>query len=127
MLNRLPESNAQRQKRAGGFVLSTAVHVVLIAFAVRATALTAKPPEKVEVEPVIFVPREATRTPAPSPPSAPARVSGAPALPSAVPEPVVMPTEIPITIPEPRSPSSLLESGFERRPASRVSGGNEGT
>ena len=128
MLSRLPESNAQRQKRGSGFVLSTAVHVVLIAFAVRATALTAKPPERVTVEPVIFIPRDAPRAPAsPPPPSGPRRVSDGPAITAADPTPVVVSTEIPITIPESGSMDRLLAGAFERQPVSALSGGGEAT
>ncbi len=126
MFSRLPESNAQRQKRGGGLILSAAVHVVLIVSAVRATALTAKPPEKEVVPPIFIVPPEAPPAPRSSPPSGQPRISGAPALPSALPEPVALPTEIPITIPEPGSMSSLLEHGFDRPPVPDISGGGEG-
>jgi len=88
MFTRLPESNARRQRRAGGFTVSTVVHVVVIALAVRATAWTAPAkaiiepvPEVVYVEPrpeptprppLTSASREATRTsttaPAPLPP-----------------------------------------------------------
>ena len=42
MFNRLPESNATRQRRLGGAMVSTAVHLVFIALAVRATGLKAE-------------------------------------------------------------------------------------
>jgi protein TonB len=48
MFTRLPESNATRQRRAGGLTISTVVHVVLIVLAIRATAWTAPTPPRVE-------------------------------------------------------------------------------
>lgn len=71
MFSRLPESNAPRQRRTGGLVLSTAAHVVVIALAVRATMLTATPAPKVTPVPVVYtINRTARETP---PTSAPIR------------------------------------------------------
>jgi protein TonB len=41
VFTRLPESNAQSQRRLGGLTVSTVLHLVVIALAVRATAWTA--------------------------------------------------------------------------------------
>ena len=55
MFNRLPESNARPQRRVGGAVVSTIVHFVFIALAVRATGLRATPaPETKPIE-LLFV------------------------------------------------------------------------
>jgi protein TonB len=71
MFSRLPESNATRQRRTGGFVVSTAVHAVVIALAVRATMLTAAPPPKVTpLEDVIYT--KPTQETPPASPRAPA-------------------------------------------------------
>ena len=101
MFSRLPESKPQAQKRGGGFVVSTAVHGVLIALAVRATTLTATPPEPPTIRPVIFLPPQPE--PRTVPPSA---MPTAPhtnqlAVPSAPPTPFIAPVDIPTTIPDP--------------------------
>lgn len=44
MLTRLPESNAQRQRRAGGLAVSTALHLLIIGLAVHASGWTAPAP-----------------------------------------------------------------------------------
>jgi protein TonB len=55
VFSRLPESNATRQRRLGGAIASTAVHLVLIALGVRATGLKAETARVTELEPPIFV------------------------------------------------------------------------
>jgi protein TonB len=102
MFSRLPESNAVRQRRTGGLVVSTVVHVLVIALAVRATMLTAAPSPKVQpLPPVIY-----TTPPEPAPTTqrapAPQRNSAAPAttvptIPD-VPQPVIT-AYVPNTIP----------------------------
>ena len=67
MFNRLPESNARRQRRTGGFVVSTVVHLALIALAVQATGLTATPRPKPEPAPRVLI-FEPPRPPRSSPP-----------------------------------------------------------
>lgn len=115
MFSRLPESNAQRQKRSGGFVVSTAVHVVLIALAVRATALTATPPAPVTVEPIFIAPEpKATRAAEPRN-RAPRVPATGPEVPSADHRVVVVQADIPTVIPEPGSLSPQLEGVFENR------------
>src|SRR5688572_28662184 len=77
MFSRLPESNATRQRRLGGAIVSTAVHLVFIALAVRATGLKAAPaPKTGPLPPPIFV--------EPPPPSTDpvARRGGAPTSPA---------------------------------------------
>ena len=55
MFTRLPESNARPQRRVGGAVVSTIVHFVFIALAVRATGLRATPVILDPPDPPIFV------------------------------------------------------------------------
>jgi periplasmic protein TonB len=66
VFNRLPESNAPRQRRAGGAVVSTVVHFVFIALAVRATGLRATPaPDVMRVEPPVYIENRKTDDPPP--------------------------------------------------------------
>src|SRR5688572_25867209 len=118
MLSRLPESNAQRQKRSGGFVVSTVVHGFIIALAVKATAVTATPAPRVHPLPMFILP-----TP-PAPRIAPTalRQRGAPAngpavLPTAAPQPIDF-SEIPDVIPEPGAMDRFLDDdgAFRRGP-----------
>jgi protein TonB len=128
MFNRLPESNAQRQKRSGGFVVSTVVHAGLIALAVKATALTATPAPRVEPLPIFILPAP------PVPRVAPTvlRQGGAPAngpamLPTAAPEPIDF-SEIPDVIPEPGAMNRLIDDdGAFRRGRTRLIGGGDAT
>jgi protein TonB len=121
MFNRLPESNAQRQKRGGGFFVSTAVHVVVIALAVRATALTATQPAPATVEPIYIAPQ-------PEAPPAPRARTPSTTLPTAAPAvptvdiPVVVPTDIPTTIPDAGSMSRLLDGAFDGAAVSNLGG-----
>jgi periplasmic protein TonB len=56
VFSRLPESKPARQRRLGGAIVSTAVHLVFIALAVRATGLRADPaPETDPLPPTMFV------------------------------------------------------------------------
>ena len=48
MFSRLPESNAKRQRRLGGAMVSTVLHFVFIALAVRATSVRATPTPTIE-------------------------------------------------------------------------------
>ena len=119
MFARLPESNAKRQRRTGGFVVSTVCHAALIALAVRATGLTAAPsPTPTIVTPLYLAPK----APPPTPPApTPRRLLSDPAMPVAPRETeilrVVTP-DIPTTIPEPGVMQGLLENAFD---APRVS------
>jgi periplasmic protein TonB len=54
VFSRLPESNARRERRAGGTVVSTIVHFVFIALAVRATSGRATPGPVTEPLPKVF-------------------------------------------------------------------------
>ena len=54
MFSRLPESNAKRQRRLGGAMVSTVLHFVFIALAVRATTGRATPTPTVEVITPVF-------------------------------------------------------------------------
>lgn len=128
MFSRLPESNAQRQKRSGGFVVSTGVHVVLIALAVRATALTAKPPDRATIEPVHFVAPEPHRPTMPPETPARARASSGPTSPTRVaPPPQVDWKDIPNTIPSPGSMDDLIREVAFDRPRIATSGGGTST
>ena len=67
MFNRLPESNAQRQRRVGGAIVSTVVHLVFIVLAVRATGLKAEvAPEVTPVSPIYVEPPSPQPAPRPS-------------------------------------------------------------
>lgn len=66
VFSRLPESKPQRQRRLGGAVVSTVVHLVFIALAVRATGLEAETaPETTPVPPIFIAPPEPTPSPEP--------------------------------------------------------------
>jgi TonB family protein len=57
VFNRLPESNAQRQRRVGGAIVSTVVHLVFIVLAVRATGLKAEvAPDVTPLSPIYVEP-----------------------------------------------------------------------
>jgi protein TonB len=56
VFNRLPESKPQRQRRTGGAIVSTVVHLVFIALAVKATGLKAETGPKSKPEIAIYVP-----------------------------------------------------------------------
>ena len=62
MFNRLPESKPQRQRRAGGVIVSTVVHLVFIALAVKATGLKAETGPENEREVRVFLPPKPTPT-----------------------------------------------------------------
>lgn len=101
MFSRLPESKPQAQKRGGGFVVSTAVHVILIALAVRATTLTAKPPEPPTQVPFIYFPRVVEHRTDPPSAGPPVPVVDQAPVPIAPPTTFIAPVDIPTTIPEP--------------------------
>lgn len=122
MFTRLPESNAQRQRRTGGLAVSAAVHLVLIALAVRATAWSAPP--KTVVEPVQMV----YRAPEPVPtPSAPAPALPGPRESSPIAAPVAVPqmdlTIVPPTIPELGAMSNLIRGDEFVRPTAGLGEG----
>ncbi len=114
MFTRLPESNASRQRRTGGFVVSTVVHLALIALAVRATGLTAAPRPKPQIVPVVVY-----KPPVP-PPTPPQRtvdlrrshVQG-PSIPAQVELPPAITQDIPSTLPEPGAMKGLLDHLFD--------------
>ena len=115
MLTRLPESNARRQRRTGGFVASTVVHLAVIALAVRASGLTAAPSPPKEPDVVIYdAPLEPRKPDTPRPPT-PSRDPASPSNPSVpvIPD-LVLPvsTEILTTIPDTGSMRGLLEHAF---------------
>ena len=124
MFSRLPESKPQAQRRGGGFVVSTGLHVTLLALAVQATTLTAKPPEAPTVTPVIYLP------PRPDPrPLSPSVSSTVPRTNQTVvstppPTPFIAPVDIPTTIPEPGTmlvPSA--EDAFRQKGGIRLGDG----
>ena len=110
MFNRLPESNARRQRRTGGFVVSTVVHLALIALAVQATRLTAAPrPKAATREILVFRPP----APAPTPPQRNLDPRPSNARGPAIPAPPTLPANIadvvPDKLPDPGSMGRLLE------------------
>lgn len=115
MFTRLPESNASRQRRTGGFVVSTVVHLLIIALAVQATGLTAAtqccvdPPELV----VIYRPPVPPRAPPqPNLDPRPSTAQGA-SMPARVELPPAITQEIPSTLPEPGAMRGLLDHLFD--------------
>jgi periplasmic protein TonB len=113
VFNRLPESNARPQRRAGGAIVSTIVHFVLIALAVRATGLRATPVKLVPpvIDPVFVDPKSKEPTPpADSRPTTPSSGSKSP-----VPVATILPVptiEFPVTgIPEPGIAIDLTRHG----------------
>ncbi len=115
MFNRLPESNARRQRRTGGFVVSTLVHLALIALAVQATGLTAAPrPKTTTVD--VFVYRPPAPAPTPPPPNVeprPSNTSG-PAVPAPPTLSLAIPDSIPNTLPDPGVMADLIDHIFNR-------------
>ena len=128
MFSRLPESNAVRQRRTGGLVVSTVVHVLVIAFAVRATMLTAAPGPKVDpvLPPLFVVPDPApptTRAPARQPNTA-SSTPGVPTIP-AVPQPVIT-SDVATTIPAVGAPILDPRGEFGRTPSMSGLGSTDG-
>jgi len=87
MFSRLPESNAKRQRRLGGAMVSTVLHFVFIALAVRATTGRATPTPTTEPIRTIYMapePDKPSRTVDRRPPSptSPATAAG-PSVPQA--------------------------------------------
>lgn len=127
MFNRLPESNRKRQRRSGGFFASTVVHLVVIAFAVKASGLTAAPAPKTEVlKPTVYIEQ---RDPTPTPPQPLTRRTSTSSdavidqLPPTVPPVITL--DIPETIPE--SGAGLdLQRAFETRGTVSTFGRSDG-
>jgi len=113
VFTRLPESNASRQRRTGGFVVSTVVHLVLIALAVRATGLTAVLERTPPIPPVIIYrpPVPPSTTPQSNVERRPSTAQG-PSIPAPV-ELSAISHEIPSTLPEPEAMNGLLDHLFD--------------
>ena len=114
MFTRLPESNAKRQRRTGGLVVSTALHVLIIALAVRATGLTAAPSPKPQPNPTIYLaaaPKDVT----PTTPPPRRQFAGDPSLPAAPRQapPIVDLDHIVPGIPAPGTMVDLLQPSFD--------------
>jgi protein TonB len=110
VFTRLPESNASRQRRTGGFVVSTVVHAALIALAVQATGLTAAPPLTPVFVPVVYEPPAPLPTPHVDRGPSTARGSS---IPASVELPPAITSEIPSTLPEPGAMEGLLDHLFD--------------
>jgi TonB family protein len=117
VFTRLPESNAKRQRRTGGFVVSTLAHAALIALAVRATGLTAAPAPKTVVDPIVIYrpPTVVTVDPPPPSPATPASSSSNTSIPAPPPVVPVFSDDIPAKIPDAGSMNRMLEGMFEPR------------
>lgn len=63
MFSRLPESNARPERRAGGTVVSTVLHFVFIALAVRATGRATPAPVTEPLPKVIYTQRDPNKPP----------------------------------------------------------------
>ena len=115
MFTRLPESNASRQRRTGGFVVSTVVHLVLIALAVQATGLTAPTrPIKDGFRPVvIYQPPVPPRAP-PQPNVDPRpSIAQGPSIPAPAELSPAITSDIPSILPEPKAMEGLLRHLFD--------------
>jgi periplasmic protein TonB len=128
VFNRLPESQPQRQRRVGGAIVSTVVHLVFIALAVRATGLEAEVAPHVTPVKLIYVepPSPQPATPQVHQPTTPPTSAG-PAVP--VPPTPVLPI---IDVIEPGIPEpgiAIDPTAWERRGhvAAVASAGNPGT
>jgi len=128
MFSRLPESNAKRQRRLGGAMVSTVLHFVFIALAVRATTGRATPTPRIEVITPIFrePPDNPSRTVAPRPPS-PTSPAGTTGL--SVPQAAIPRIDVDVSaIPEPGVLIDLTRRGdFDPTANSLASGGTGGT
>ena len=124
MFSRLPESKPQAQKRGGGFVVSTALHAIVITLAVQATTLTAKPPEPPTITDVYYVPpRPDPRPLFPSVTPTVPRTNQA-VIPTPPATPFVAPVDIPTTIPEPGTMLvPVAEDAFRQRGGIRLGDG----
>ena len=126
MFSRLPESNAQRQKRSGGFVVSTVVHGVLIALAVKATALTATPAPKPVIKEILVYHRP---RPTPPPPTTLQRAPRGPTTGDVLTvfdaPPKIDLSEIPQTIPPDGSMSNLLNGDEFKRVPTQLAGAGD--
>lgn len=114
MFNRLPESNGRRQRRAGGLAVSTAVHLAIVALAVRATGLTAAPRPKTDPIPILIAPVQKPVAPAVPTPRRP--LAGDPSMPAVPPEgpPVVtISNDILPGIPVPGIMAGLMDPTFD--------------
>ena len=115
MFTRLPESNARRQRRTGGFIVSTVAHVVLIALAVRATGLTAAPRPKPDITDVVIYnpPLPAPRSPLPrNADLRPSNASG-PTIPAPPTISLTISDSVPNTLPDPDAMGKLLDHLFD--------------
>ena len=127
MFNRLPESNARPQRRVGGAVVSTIVHFVFIALAVRATGLRATPaPETKPIE-LLFV-DPVSKQPTPPAASRPATPSSGSTSP--IPSTPILPVptiDFTVTgIPDPGIAIDITRRGDFDPAATVVSGGTPG-
>lgn len=115
MFTRLPESNARRQRRTGGFVVSTVVHLALIALAVQATRLTAAPRPKPDITNVVIFKPPLPPRPTTPPPNTrpPATNASGPAIPAPPTLPLTISDSIPSTLPDTGAMRNLLDHFFD--------------
>ena len=116
MFTRLPESNARPQRRTGGFVVSTVVHLALIALAVQATGLTAAPRPKPDITDVVIYKPPLPPRPSPVPRNGGLRPSNAsgPTIPAPPTISLTISDSIPNTLPDPGVMTDLLEHLFDK-------------
>ena len=113
MLTRLPESNAKQQRRTGGFVVSTVVHLALIGLAVRASGLTAAPVPHTDVPPVIYTATKPAQPDTPRPTVVNRNLSS-PWAPVPIPDPPLPITaDISTTVPEPGAMQGIIDHLFD--------------
>jgi periplasmic protein TonB len=115
VFTRLPESNARPQRRTGGFVVSTVVHLTLIALAVQATGLTAAPRPKPDITDVVIYKTPLPARPTPLRPDVQPRPSNSSGqtIPAPPTLPLTISDSIPDTLPEPGAMKGLLDHLFD--------------
>ena len=115
MFTRLPESNARRQRRTGGFVISTVAHVALISLAVQATGLTAAPRPKPDITDVLIYKPPLPPRPSPLQPNTrpPSTNASGPVIPAPPTISLTISDSIPIALPDPGAMGKLIDHLFD--------------
>lgn len=123
MFRHLLESAPSRQRTRSAAFISFAIHAALVGSAVAATRIDVGP-DDVDLMPVprpIYIP-----TPPPAAPAPPTRPTAAPAAPSAPVNPIVVPVEVPATLPPVPEPGTSPMDPWTTLPAEPGAPGGTG-